>query len=89
MYFKSRPLESQIASLASKQSQVLESRDDYSKRIEEFKTKDLSCEGVWGGFWVEPFRFEFWTAGEHRMHDREVYELNADDQSWKTYHLYP
>ncbi len=90
-YFASRPQRSQLAAIASKQSQMLPSRETlvgrYEALIEEHGDDAAPRPGFWGGFVVEPIRIEFWTHGEHRLHIREVYDRTG--QGWSTRLLYP
>jgi pyridoxamine 5'-phosphate oxidase len=74
-YFDSRPVESRIASLASKQSHPMVSKEEFTDRIDAVrKQNNLICSGVWGGFRVKASRFEFWVNGENRVHDRTAFE---------------
>ena len=73
-YFLSRPLGSQLAAIASKQSEELESRQQLLDRIEHLRQQDqLERPSYWGGFCVEANHFEFWQGRENRLHDRFVY----------------
>ena len=78
-YFVTRPRESQIAALSSKQSSVLSSRTFLLNQFESLKQKFQS--GVvplpefWGGYRVQAQEVEFWQGGENRLHDRFRYTL--------------
>jgi pyridoxamine 5'-phosphate oxidase len=38
----------------------------------------------WGGYLVKPQQMEFWQGGEHRMHDRFEYNLDANGEWFST-----
>ena len=42
----------------------------------------------WGGYRVKPERFEFWQGGKDRLHDRFVYEKDAQNQ-WEIKRIAP
>ena len=42
----------------------------------------------WGGYRVLPERIEFWQGGEHRLHDRFVYQRGAG-RDWEIEQLQP
>jgi pyridoxamine 5'-phosphate oxidase len=89
-YFKSRPVDSQIAAWASSQSSVIESRSFLETRFDEFKAKfgdDVPLPDFWGGFCLKPERFEFWQGRQNRLHDRLQYSKNA--VGWKLERLSP
>jgi len=89
-YFKSRPVDSQIAAWASNQSRIIESRAFLEHRFDEFKAKfgdDVPLPDFWGGFRLTPDRFEFWHGRQNRLHDRLCYTTNAD--SWTINRLSP
>lgn len=76
-YWATRPRGSQIAALASPQSQVITDRtvvDERWARLEaEHETGAVPRPEGWGGFRVPHERVEFWQGRERRMHDRLVY----------------
>lgn len=90
-YFLSRPKESQLAAWASYQSQPIRSRDlllsAFDQMKTKFKTGEVSAPKFWGGYQVIPHKIEFWQGGEHRLHDRIVYD--KCDGAWTTSRLAP
>lgn len=91
-YFLSRPKESQLAAWASAQSRAISSREALLSKFNEIKQRfsdgDISLPHFWGGFRVVPHQIEFWQGGEHRLHDRFMYTLQAD-LSWDITRLNP
>ena len=81
-YFNGRPRGSQIASWASPQSAVLATQKDLVQRVHAVEqrfagTQAIPCPEFWGGYRLEPAAFEFWTEGEHRLHERVAYACDA------------
>jgi pyridoxamine 5'-phosphate oxidase len=76
-YFHSRPRAAQLAALASRQSEVLATRDDLESRYAELERdldgKEVPLPEAWGGFRLLPDAYEFWQHRENRMHDRFRY----------------
>lgn len=91
-YFLSRPRESQLAAIVSRQSNRLSSRQaleaQFTQLKEKFLNRELPVPDFWGGFRVIPDEFQFWQGGEHRLHDRFQYLLN-DQGAWETHRLAP
>jgi pyridoxamine 5'-phosphate oxidase len=81
-YFHSRPRASQIAALASEQSQKLESRDTLDTHVAaltaELEGRDVPLPPSWGGFRLAPEAYEFWQHREDRLHDRLRYRRGKD-----------
>jgi len=90
-YFHSRPRGSQIGAAASLQSSKVETREllDQQRRKlgEEFEGQPVPLPENWGGYLIRPRRFEFWQGRLDRLHDRIVFENQAD--GWSRYRLSP
>ncbi len=89
-YFASRPLDAQIGALASPQSSVIPSRQWLEERVEELRastTPPIPRPAAWGGYRVEPSRFEFWQGRPNRLHDRIAFE--PSEAGWSKMRLAP
>ena len=91
LYFKSRPLESQLGAWASPQSEVIESRqvltDNYMRYQQEFENQEITKPPYWGGYLIRPAYFEFWQGRSNRLHDRIQYSLL--EHNWLIHRLAP
>lgn len=92
-YFASRPRGSQIGAWASPQSQKIASRAELLERVAEAEKRFPEPTPVprppnWGGWFLLPEKFEFWQAGEFRLHDRFVFESTGDG-GWTRSRLAP
>ena len=91
-YFHSRPKASQLGAWASAQSQVIPNRQVLEQQLADLETKyrdaAVPLPKHWGGFRVIPNRIEFWQGRPSRLHDRLVYELEADG-NWQIARLSP
>ncbi len=90
-YWRTRPLESRIAASASTQSAPLESRAALLARWRTMRrahpSGDVPRPREWTGFRIVPAVIEFWTRGEHRLHDRERFTRRA--RGWTAERLQP
>lgn len=90
-YFTSRPKESQLAAIASRQSSRLSARGvlegKYLELKEKFTKGEIPVPTFWGGFRIRPVSIEFWQGGEHRLHDRFIYERGQGE--WQIDRLAP
>jgi len=90
-YFRSRPIESQVAALVSPQSRVIPSREAleavFRAKLAEFAGREVPLPPFWGGFRVEPDCFEFWEAGPYRLHNRVRY--TREGENWRIELLAP
>lgn len=91
-YFLSRPRGSQMGAWASNQSEIVSSRSLLEAKFHEIKSKFMSGQvplpDFWGGYRVKAERFEFWQGGKDRLHDRFVYEKDAQNQ-WEIKRIAP
>jgi pyridoxamine 5'-phosphate oxidase len=89
-YFASRPLDSRIGAWASPQSQVIPSRTvlvtNAARYGAQFALKPPRPPH-WGGYRLQPDRWEFWQGRKSRLHDRLRYRLEAD--AWVRERLAP
>jgi len=91
-YFNSRPYESRIGAWASEQSKTMNNREEFLKKIDEFKNKyknknNLPRPNYWSGWCLNPTSIEFWLGDKYRIHERLKY--NKVSSNWKKEILYP
>ena len=90
-YFHSRPLDSRIGAWASPQSQVIEGRTVLVTNAAKYAAKFMlqpPRPPHWGGYRLQPERWEFWQGRKSRLHDRLRYLPQADGQ-WLRERLAP
>jgi pyridoxamine 5'-phosphate oxidase len=90
-YFGSRPRGAQLAASASRQSSLLEDRDELEARVgelqREYEGRDVPRPDHWGGYRLRPETYEFWQHRDDRMHDRFRYRRDGD--GWVVERLSP
>jgi pyridoxamine 5'-phosphate oxidase len=77
-YYRTRGYESRIGAWASKQSTILNNRDELLNSIEDYKKKYNNKDAVprpdyWSGWNLIPTSMEFWLDGDSRIHERLKY----------------
>jgi len=90
-YFYSRPLKSQVAAVASKQSAPIASREQMEANYEAVAAASgdhPKRPDTWGGYRLVPERIEFWQGRRSRFHDRIVYVRQADGR-WTRERIQP
>ncbi len=91
-YFASRPLGSRIGAHASRQSTVVQSREDFEReytRLEAlYADGNVPLPEWWGGYRVVPHYMEFWQGRSSRLHDRIAYTREANG-TWRLERLSP
>ena len=91
-YYNSRAYESRIGAWASTQSEVMQSRDEFEKKVEEFKKKypdpnNVPRPSYWSGWLLSPYKIEFWMDVKNRLHQRLCYSKIGN--AWHQEILYP
>ncbi len=91
-YYNSRAYGSRISAWASSQSEPMDNRGIFLKKIEEFKKKYPNELNVprpphWAGWRLHPTQIEFWVDGENRIHERLNYV--KENEKWIKKILYP
>jgi pyridoxamine 5'-phosphate oxidase len=89
--FAERPRSHQLQTLASRQGEEIESLDDIRDRLQKIDAavgeERLKCPEDWGAIRISPARMEFWEEAADRIHERLVFE--ADAEEWRCTRLAP
>ncbi len=92
-YWATRARDAQIGAWASDQSQPMEGRFVFEKRIAEFALKfgvaKVPRPPHWRGWRLAPTQIEFWRDRPFRLHDRLVFARDGAGGAWGTHRLYP
>ncbi len=83
-YFAGRPRMSQLAAWASPQSRPIERLSDLDAEVAALDAKyaggSVPRPPFWGGYRIDPDRWELWSAREHRLHERVLFVKS--DAGW-------
>jgi pyridoxamine 5'-phosphate oxidase len=92
-YFATRPRDAQLGAWASRQSSVLDGRNQLDAAVAAADGRfpaDVPRPPYWGGYRLTPEDFEFWQGRRHRLHDRFRYSRVGDEsRRWRIDRLSP
>jgi pyridoxamine 5'-phosphate oxidase len=86
-YFETRPHGARVSALVSRQSEVIEGRDELEAGVTELGAAPAARPEWWGGFRLVPEAWEFWQHRADRLHDR--FRYRADNGAWVIERLAP
>ena len=92
-YYNTRTYESRIGAWASKQSEILKSREELISLIKKYREKYNDKKNVprpnhWSGWRLLPNEIEFWLRVENRIHERLKYFKDSSG-NWNKFLLNP
>ena len=84
-----RSPEKKALAISSHQSKVINTYEEIQKNFENtLKNTDLSKRpDYWGGYVINPFKYEFWKGNTFRINNRICFELK--DNLWNKYIIQP
>jgi pyridoxamine 5'-phosphate oxidase len=86
-YWATRPLRSRAGAYASRQSEVIASREELERAVADAEALAPDRPDHWGGFLLRPHTYEFWIHGDDRLHDRFRFRRRGD--AWISERLSP
>ena len=90
-YFATRLRTSQLGAWVSRQSQKITGRKKLEAELRHIEMRfpdKVPRPPFWGGYNVVPHRFEFWSSGEARLHDRTVF-VRLSESKWQQFCVSP
>ena len=92
-YFADRPHGARLGALASRQSEVIDSREVLEQAMADLERRfppgtDVPRPEHWRGLRLVPDSVEFWQGRPNRLHDRLRYQ-RSEDGSWSIERLSP
>ncbi len=94
-YFQKRPHDSQIGAWVSQpQSGEVANREIIEDAFNALQNQypddaKVPTPDFWGGYEITIEKIEFWQGRANRVHDRIVYILHPESDSWQTHRLLP
>lgn len=95
VYYDTRIRGSRLGAWASRQSTVLQGREELEERVKSVEEKFEGQEKIpvppfWGGLRIVPTVIEFWQGRPSRLHDRFQYTRDSpEDTTWRIERLSP
>lgn len=90
-YFATRPRDSQLGAWASPQSEVIGSREELERHLDElterYRGGPVPRPPYWGGYRVVPETVELWSGRGGRLHDR--FRFTRVEDGWMRQRLAP
>lgn len=92
IHYESRDERKNFLSIISNQSQPIESYKDFKNKYKE-GYENITAEDLkkrpqyWGGYYIRPYYFEFWTGEKFRINKRVSYKFTKN--TWNTEILAP
>ena len=90
-HFSERRRDAQLTTVASEQSEPLESQTALEERLRkveaQFEGKDVPRPANWGGYLVKPLRIEFLEFQANRLHTRTLF--TCENTGWTRQLLQP
>jgi pyridoxamine 5'-phosphate oxidase len=87
-YWETRPPRSRAAAAASRQSEVIGSREELEAEFERLLPGDaVPRPARWGGYVLEPETIELWQHQDDRLHDR--HRFTRAREGWREERLAP
>jgi pyridoxamine 5'-phosphate oxidase len=87
-YWATRPPRSRAAAAASRQSEVIENRDELEAEFERLLPGDeVARPERWGGYVLEPDAIELWQHRDDRLHERS--RFTRAREGWHVEQLAP
>ena len=92
-YFNTRDHKSRIGAWASRQSEILNNRQELLDSIEKYNKKfnddkKIPRPNFWSGWSLLPTGIEFWLQGENRIHQR-LKKIKKENNNWVKFLLNP
>ena len=90
--FSGRELSRQLQAIVSRQGAPIEDLEQLRDRHAHLMTvteTPPACPPDWGAIRIVPKLLEFWSESEDRVHDRLLYERDAESESWRHTRIAP